>query len=349
MMSNSSDLKVVIVDDSPLILQMLKEAIDNHPGMSVVGMAEDAFEARDVIKQTNPDVITLDVEMPKMSGLEFLEKIIKLRPMPVIMVSTLTQKGADITLRALEIGAVDYVPKPDLKYSMAGGVEYFAAHLIPKLENVRNISLDNIKAYEANTDTIFSPSTGRSPYDLIGIASSTGGIERLRHVYSRLEKDMPPIMTVQHINHVYVDGMIERMQQIVPKHIMVKKASKTEKLERNTIYFADNTHHLEVKTKGGKLYSYFHDEPPLNGFKASADYLFSSMSRVEGHKMLGVIISGMGSDGAQGCLALRQNSIKTIGENKASCLVYGMSKAAMEIGGIDEEMSIKDITAYINS
>ncbi len=345
---NSSDIKVAIVDDSALIRQIIQKVVDKTPGMRVVGMAQDPFEAREMIKAQNPDVITLDVEMPKMNGIEFLDKIMKLRPMPVIMVSTLTEKGADITVQALEIGAIDYVAKPEIKHMNDDFLSFFEAELIPKIQNIKSTNISALSSLKNNTSHSANTSQ-KSAYDLIAIASSTGGIERLRYLFSHIEIELPPVVIVQHINEIYVQNMVERMQNICPPHLKVQKSRHNKKLEANTIYFADNVSHMEIKPKGNDLYLFHHDEPPLNGFKASADYLFQSISFIKNLNILGLILSGMGNDGAKGLKQLKNSGALTIGENKNSCLVYGMSKAAMDMGAIDKELTIQSITKHLNS
>lgn len=354
-MSNSSssddDLKVGIVDDSPLIRQMILSVIEDTPGMCVVGQAGDPYEARAMIKEKNPDVITLDVEMPRMNGIEFLEKIMKLRPMPVIMVSTLTKKGADVTLKALEIGAVDYVPKPDGKSIGTEGEDVFRHVLVPKLRAVKSA---NFSAYGRFTATTRKKAGAgqrlqSADYDCIGIASSTGGIERLRYLIANIHAPLPPVLIVQHINHLYVPNLAKRMQSIAPGHIQVKVARQREALEANTIYFADNLQHLQLHKIGKALYAQLVDQPPVNGFIASADVLFKSMAAALSERALGIILSGMGHDGAKGLVALHQAGGYTLGESEASCLVYGMSKAAFEMGAIDKEMSVETISSALNA
>lgn len=352
-MSSYSDLKVGIIDDSPLIRKIIQTVIEETPGMCVVGLAADPYEAREMIKSTDPDVITLDIEMPKMNGIDFLEKIMKLRPMPVIMVSTLTQKGADATLAALEMGAVDYVGKPAITQANDDVLSFFKERLVPKLRSIKYSNFSNnvarFKKGEVVSETTVTKKNASRSYDLITLASSTGGIERLRYLFSNLKVHIPPLMIVQHINKMYVENMVERMQGNVASHLLVKCAKHGEKLKENTIYFADNNAHLEVRSKGGSLYSFLHDAEPLNGFIASADYLFKSASEAAGVRNLGIIISGMGHDGAQGLLDLKKSGADTLGESEDSCLVYGMSKAASEIGATDKLISIEAISEFLNA
>lgn len=349
--SNTQPLKVGIVDDSALIRQILREVITDAPNMEVVGEAEDPYEAREMIKRSDPDVITLDIEMPKMNGIEFLEKIMRLRPMPVIMVSTLTQKGAAVTVRALEIGAMDYVAKPENQNDAQSVLSVMRDELIPKLGNVRsaNFATPNILSASDKSGVIEAPQKTNRNYDVIAIASSTGGVERLRYLISNINVNIPPVVIVQHINNRYVSNLIERNQDIAPDHIKVQAAENQRILKHNTIYFADNTQHVTLRQAKNKFQVILVDEPPCNGFVASADYLFDSMAKFEDAKILGLVLSGMGNDGAKGLLNIRKAGAETIGENKSSCLVYGMSNAAMSLGAVQKEESIQDILKIINN
>ena len=343
---NKKTLRVVIVDDSVLIRQMLEKVINDVPDMEVVGAAGDAHEARQVIKDTNPDVITLDVEMPKMSGIDFLEKIMTLRPMPVVMVSTLTQKGGQITLKALEIGAIDYVAKPAKMAHSDDLMGIFQKELIPKLNAAR---FANVKNTRLNVQPqSMPPATKKSFYDIIGVAASTGGIERLRAIFSSISVHLPPVMIVQHINERYVENMVDRFKAIIPSHLDVTIAKDNIPLHPNTIYFADNHHHLRLKMINDQPYSYLTDEAPLNGFKASADYLFQTISEAPLKNPMGLIVSGMGNDGAAGLAKMRSKGMDTIGESEESCLVYGMPKAAKDKGALKYDLNIADIIRFIN-
>ena len=352
--SNSQDIRVGIVDDSALIRQMIEAVVSETPNMKVVGTAADPYDAREMIKATNPDVITLDVEMPKMNGIEFLDKIMKLRPMPVIMVSTLTQRGADITVQALEMGAIDYVAKPVNEqgklHSGEDVLNAFRTQLVPKLKSVKSANFRSLNRLPKHAESSIQemPKKANKHYQVIGIASSTGGIERLRYLLSHIKVQMPPIVIVQHINRNFVDSMVSRLQTICPPHLTVKTAEDKERLQDNSIYIADNQKHLSVTQDSQGLKFRLIDEPPRNGFIASADYLFESLAQISGKKILGVIVSGMGSDGAKGLLKLKQSHADTVGESESSCLVYGMPRAAQQLGALKKQMSIQDILATLN-
>lgn len=350
-------LKVGIVDDSVLVRQLIKAVIESDPEMQVAFEAADPYEAREKIKMTLPDVITLDIEMPKMNGIAFLDKIMRLRPMPVIMVSTLTQKSAFVTLQALEMGAADYVAKPDVSIMRDDAVSIFQRELLPKLHSIRSMNMHASKdrALKIREDKSSHPFNMQAvAYDVIAVASSTGGIERLRYLVEQQRKNIPPILIVQHINKGFVPSMVERMQAIAPPHIAVKIAFDGAFLEQNTIYFADNRQHLSVVKKGKKLAVRLFNAPPLNGFIASADYLFGSLAAIKEKdmaslKVLAFILSGMGNDGAQKALSLRHAGADVYGEEADSCLVYGMPKAAKEMGAVAQEFSIEGVSKILNN
>jgi two-component system, chemotaxis family, protein-glutamate methylesterase/glutaminase len=354
--SNGRALKVGIVDDSPLIRKILGQVIGGVPGMTVCAEAGDPFEARDMIKHHDPDVITLDIEMPRMNGIDFLEKLMKLRPMPVIMISTLTQSGADVTLRALEMGALDYVEKPIHHENFESALKYFEKTLVPKLRMLQGqgakISSQNRRPARPNP-SVHSPVRRRAAsegeFDLVGIACSTGGVERLKYLVEGIDVHIPPILIVQHINPFYVPNMAERMNNAAPGHISVKVAKNNELLQPDVIYFADNRYHLTVRGSGDRCAAVLVDAPPVNGFTASADMLFQSMASLRHTRMLGLVLSGMGNDGAAGLLEVRNAGGHTIGESAESCLVYGMPKAAAELGALENELPLERIQEYINT
>jgi two-component system chemotaxis response regulator CheB len=353
--SNNKKIRVAIVDDSALIRQILKSIISAQPDMEVCGEAEDPLAARSMIKETNPDVITLDIEMPKMNGIEFLHKIMTLRPMPVIMVSSLTTKNADVTIQALEMGALDYVTKPANQSDVTNITKAFESDLLPKLRAIEGIQPGTIHTLHNAKESPQSHKTEAAKYagndlhaKMIAIASSTGGVERLRYLFSNLNTEIPPTLVVQHINHVYLSNLAARMDSCSPPHIKVKVGETKEILKPNTIYFANNKEHMRVKSTGSHLQLQMFEGDPLNGFIASADYLFHSAASALGKECLGIIISGMGCDGAKGIKALKETGATTLGESEKSCLVYGMPKAAAELDALTKEISIKEILGFIN-
>jgi len=340
-------IKVLICDDSAVIRQILTAFIQGEPDMEVVGTAVDPFDAREKIKQLNPDVLTLDIEMPKMDGLSFLEKIMTLRPMPVIMVSTLTQRGADATLQALEMGAFDYLGKP------SGGLHDAAA------EHFRIGLLNKIRAAAAShTAERFRAraqrptSTGEltytppvKPFDLIAIGSSTGGVEALRDVFAELPGNLPPIVLVQHMPQSFSASFAGRLNGV--SRVNVALARHGEPLQAGHAYIAEGNQHLLVAQRAAGLSTRVTDGVAVSGHCPSVDVLFESVAHAAGKRALGVILTGMGRDGASGMKEMHNKGAFTIGQDEASCVVYGMPKAAFQQGAIDVQKPLSQIARAI--
>ncbi|WP_448204448.1 protein-glutamate methylesterase/protein-glutamine glutaminase [Azospirillum sp. sgz302134] len=333
-------IRVVIVDDSSLMREMLKSIISEDPGIEVAGVARDPYEAREVIKQTNPDVITLDIEMPRMDGLSFLEKIMTLRPTPVVMVSSLTQEGSDATIRALEIGAVDCVAKPD--GSDGHGFEAMAHELIGKIRVAATARL-SMRRPHAPSATLPTPRRAGSGTRFIAIGASTGGVERIRDVLAVMPADCPPIVITQHMGPSYVPSFAARLDRISPPTVQV--ATQGARLTQGVVYIAPGDRHLVVIRDAQGYSCHIQDGPPVSGHRPSVDALFSSVARAAGPNAVGVILSGMGRDGATGMLAMREAGAYTIGEQESSCVVYGMPRAAFEAGAVAIELPLAQIPA----
>lgn len=334
----SKTIKVIVVDDSVIMRQLLTEVLNSDPDITVVAVAQHPLEARELIKQHNPDVLTLDIEMPKMNGLEFLEKIMKLRPMPVVMISSLTQKGADATMQALEIGAVDFVAKPTS--DLEKGISAQASQIIQKVKTAANANIGNlIRTPRSVTKPVFNGQA--SSKELVVIGASTGGVEALREVLQDLPSYMPPILVVQHMPAQFTDTFAKRLNTRCG--LAVKEAENGEKLQSGFVYIANGKFHLSVRKKGADFYSDFDDGEPVCGHKPSVNVLFHSTAKLDCKKMVGVILSGMGRDGAEGMLALRQAGAITIGQNEKTCVVYGMPRVANEIGAVEKEYDLPKI------
>lgn len=335
-------IRVVIIDDSALIREMLTDILSREPGFVVVGTARDPIEGREAIKMTNPDVITLDVEMPRMDGLTFLEKIMTLRPMPVVMVSSLTRTGADATIRALELGAVDCVGKPG--GSDPRGFEIMGRELVEKLKVAASARLGRRSAAPAD----FPPLTARRPADgsrFIAIGASTGGVERIRDIMAAMPESMPPIVITQHIGATFVPSFAARLDKLSKMSVQV--AENGIPMEPGHAYIAPGDRHLLVVKSGRGYACRLDDGPPVSGHRPSVDALFRSVSQVAGANAVGVILSGMGRDGAIGMKAMRDAGSHTIGESEGSCVVYGMPRAAKESGAVATELPIGRIPAEI--
>lgn len=333
-------IRVVVVDDSSLMREMLREILGAEPGIEVVGTARDPYEARELIKATNPDVITLDVEMPRMDGLSFLEKIMTLRPTPVVMVSSLTQEGSDAAVRALELGAVDCVAKP--AGSEGHGFETMVAELAAKIRVAATARL-TMRRPVATHATLPTPRRAGSGTRFIAIGASTGGVERIREVLSVTPADCPPIVITQHMGASYVPSFAARLDKQTPPS--VRLATQGARLQQGVVYIAPGDRHLAVARDAQGFHCRIEDTPLVSGHRPSVDVLFHSVAACAGPNAVGVILSGMGRDGAAGMLAMHEAGAYTIGETEASCVVYGMPRAAKEAGAVAVELPVTQIAA----
>lgn len=338
-------VSVLIVDDSTLIRQMFSEILSEDPDIRVVGTASDPYEAREKIKQLNPDVLTLDIEMPKMDGLSFLEKIMTLRPMPVIMCSTLTQKGADATIRALEIGAFDYISKP-VSNQNRDTIGALREALITKVKTAAtaNTSMRATRVQPAQNTVPFHPAGGKS-HHIIAIGASTGGVEALRDVFLQLPANSPPIVVTQHMPETFTKSFAARLNTL--SQIEVAEATHLAKLAQGKAYIAPGGIHMKVAKFGADFICKLEDGAPVSSHKPSVDVLFHSVAETVGNKAVGVILTGMGKDGAVGMKAMRDNGAYTIGQNQATCVVYGMPQVAAKTGAVQTELALNDIPAAI--
>jgi two-component system chemotaxis response regulator CheB len=288
-------VKVLIVDDSAVIRQLLTNLLSADPEIEVVGTAGDPFIARDRIKALNPDVVTLDVEMPNMDGLTFLQKIMTLRPMPVIMVSTMTQANAEVTLAALELGAVDFVTKPTT--NVAGGLADLSIELQRKVKAAARARVGQRRI--AARKPAGGPRRAVDPNaNIIAIGSSTGGVEALKEVLMDMPAICPPILVTQHMPARFTTAFAERLNRECP--MKVSEAVHNEIVEPNHVYIAPGSHHLELSRFGGKFHCALSESAPVSGHRPSVDVLFRSVARVAGASAVGVILTGMGKDGAEG-------------------------------------------------
>ena len=332
-------IKVLIVDDSLLIREIFSDILSQSPQIEVVGTASDPLDAREKIKILNPDVLTLDIEMPKMDGISFLEKIMALRPMPVIMVSTLTQKGADATIRALEIGAVDYVAKPVSNHNK-DTLGRLKEELTQKVINAASARFRN-KAIAPESSIIkFTPPAGGNK-KIIAIGASTGGVESLRELFLRLPENCPPIVVTQHMPEHFTKSFAARLDSISqPK---VEEAYNHARLKDGHAYIAAGGIHLKILKVGGDFVCKLEDSPPVSGHRPSVDVLFNSVAEAVGDRAVGVILTGMGKDGAEGMLAMRNAGAYNIGQDEASSVVYGMPKVAYNLGGVNTQLPLNKI------
>jgi two-component system chemotaxis response regulator CheB len=328
-------IRVLVVDDSAVIRQLLSTLLSSDPEIEVVGTASDPLIARDRIKELNPDVITLDVEMPNMDGVTFLRKIMTLRPMPVIMISTLTQAGAEITLEALEIGAVDFVAKPttDVAKSMAA----IAAELQAKVKIAAQTRV-GVRRIAPATRAPRRERPARSQEKIVVIGASTGGVEALKEVLIHLPAECPPILITQHMPPRFTAAFAERLNRECP--MLVSEATHNEVIEPNHAYIAPGSHHLELVRGASHFRCSLNEGPTVSGHRPSVDVLFRSAARLAGRITVGAILTGMGKDGAEGMLELRQAGAITLGQDEASSLIYGMPRAAFERGAVMRQYSL---------
>jgi two-component system chemotaxis response regulator CheB len=322
-------VRVLIVDDSPVIQQLLSMLLSADPEIEVVGTANDPLIARERIKALNPDVVTLDIEMPNMDGVTFLRKIMELRPMPVVMISTLTQAGAEITLEALEIGAVDFIGKPT--GNLNHGIEVLAAELQTKIKSAAHARVGMRRApTPARVPRPERPPSSKEK--IIAIGASTGGVEALKAVLMDMPAICPPILITQHMPSRFTGAFAARLNRECP--MAVSEAIHNQPIEPNHAYIAPGSHHMELARVGGHYRVSLNDGPNVSGHRPSVDVLFRSVARVAAKAAVGAIMTGMGKDGAAGLLELRNAGGKTLGQDETSSLVYGMPRAAFECGAV---------------
>ncbi|WP_228980018.1 protein-glutamate methylesterase/protein-glutamine glutaminase [Paraburkholderia gardini] len=344
-------IKVLCVDDSALIRSLMTEIINEQPDMMVVATAPDPLVARDLIKQHNPDVLTLDVEMPRMDGLDFLEKLMRLRPMPVVMVSSLTERGSEITLRALELGAVDFVTKP--RVGIRDGMLEYAEKLADKVRaaaraRVRQAAPAPQPGAHAQAPAAPAPLFNNplvSTEKLIIVGASTGGTEAIREVLVPLPPDAPAVLIAQHMPPGFTKSFAQRLNGLC--RITVKEAEHGERVLPGHAYIAPGHAHLLLARSGANYIAHLSEEPPVNRHRPSVDVLFRSAAQHAGKNALGVILTGMGRDGAAGLLDMKKAGAYTLAQDEASCIVFGMPREAIALGAADEIASLADMSRRV--
>jgi len=339
-------ITVIVVDDSALIRKLLSEIINSQPDMEAIGAAPDPLVAREMIRNLNPDVITLDVEMPKMDGLEFLERLMRLRPMPVVMVSSLTERGSEATLRALELGAIDYVSKP--KIDIVHGIQEYAAEIA---EKIRTAAASRPRARPA-----VSSARGAHPPPVLGnrilstekliiVGASTGGTEAIKEFLIDMPPDCPGILITQHMPETFTKSFAARLDSLC--RISVKEAEHGERVLPGHAYVAPGHSHLLLRRSGANYMTQLSDGEPVNRHRPSVDVLFRSAAEHAGKNAVGVILTGMGKDGALGMLAMKRAGAYNFAQDEASCVVFGMPKEAITAGGTDEVLPLRDIAPAV--
>ncbi|WP_313642238.1 chemotaxis response regulator protein-glutamate methylesterase [Stenotrophomonas sp.] len=333
--------RVLVIDDSALVRQVLSEILAADPGIEVVGTAADPLLAREKIKRLNPDVLTLDVEMPRMDGLAFLENLMRLHPLPVVMVSSLTERGADTTLQALALGAVDFVAKP--KLDVARGLEAYAEELRGKVKMAARSRV------RASASPLRRPASSpaaanigfRTTDRLIAIGASAGGTEALRVVLEGMPADAPAIVMTQHLPASFSTAFAERLDR--HSAMSVREASDGEAILPGHAYLPAGGRHLRVIRDGARWRCRVDDTAPVNLHKPAVDVLFHSVAQSAGANAIGAILTGMGEDGARGLLAMKQAGAATLAQDEASSVVWGMPGSAVKLGGVDEVLPLEKI------
>lgn len=337
-------IKVLVVDDSALIRRLMTEIINAQPDMDVVAAVADPYAAREAIKAHAPDVLTLDVEMPRMDGLDFLEKLMRLHPMPVVMVSTLTERGSEIAMRALELGAVDFVAKPKLDVARGMGE---AAEAIT--DRIRAAARARVRRPAADASRARVPATlgnrRLSTEKLIIVGASTGGTEALRDFLVQLPPDSPGVLITQHMPAGFTAAFARRLDGLC--RITVKEAEDGERVLPGHAYIAPGAQHLLVRRSGANYVTALSDAPPVNRHKPSVEVLFHSAAQAVGPNALGIMMTGMGKDGAQAMLEMRQAGAHNIAQDETSCVVYGMPREAVALGAVHEVVPLGEIAARV--
>lgn len=339
--------KVLVIDDSALIRSLLTEMINQQKDLEVVGAAPDPLIAREMIKQLNPDVLTLDVEMPKMDGLDFLEKLMRLRPMPVLMVSTLTERGSEITLRALELGATDFVTKP--KTAITEGMREYSSIIADKIRTAAKAKIACLQRSAkpaAQSETLgMLKNPLISSEKLIIIGASTGGTEAIKSFLLQMPSDCPGILITQHMPAGFTKSFANRLDSLCK--ISVKEAVDGERVLPGHAYIAPGDKHLLLARSGANYITKLSDAEPVNRHKPSVDVLFDSAASNAGKNAIGVILTGMGKDGAAGMARMKQAGAFNYAQNEESCVVYGMPREAVAHGGVDEVAHLTELPKLV--
>jgi two-component system, chemotaxis family, protein-glutamate methylesterase/glutaminase len=346
-------IKVLIVDDSALVRRLLTEILQSDASFEVIGTASDPYVAREKIKKCNPDVITLDVEMPRMDGITFLENLMRLRPMPVVMVSSLTQHGAEVTLRALELGAVDFVAKP--KVNVAGGLGNYSEEIIAKVRTAARARVSALRTTSAvapklSADAVLPQvAIGRRMLKttdrIIAIGASTGGTEALRELLVALPPDAPGIVISQHIPAAFSGPFAKRLDQVAA--MSVCEAQDGQYILPGHAYVAPGDRHLIVERDGARYRCRLNDGAHVNRHRPSVDVMFRSVAQHVGPNAMGVILTGMGDDGARGLKEMQEAGARTIAQDEASSVVWGMPGSAVKLGAADQVLSLRNIPARL--
>jgi two-component system chemotaxis response regulator CheB len=331
-------IRVLIVDDSATARAVLKEILSAAVGIEVVGAAPDAYVARDKIVELHPDVICLDVEMPRMDGISFLKKLMIYMPTPVVMVSSLTRKGAQVTLDALEAGAIDYVAKPHS--NIYDGADEIKHELIEKVRIAARAHVKKTEPTEIKKIAAYTP-LAETTQKVIAIGASTGGTEALKEVLMRMPRNSPGIIVVQHMPGTFTRAFAQRLNELC--EMSVKEAENGDHVGMGQVLIAPGNYHMVLRRSGARYYVEIGEGHNVSGHKPSVDVLFSSTAKAAGRNAIGIILTGMGADGAKGMAAMHGEGAVTIAQDEKSCVVFGMPKVAIEKGGVDHIVPLDKI------
>ncbi|WPP53531.1 protein-glutamate methylesterase/protein-glutamine glutaminase [Catalinimonas niigatensis] len=352
----TTKLKVFIIDDSAFMRQLLTEILESDPHIKVVGTASDPFVAAKKLASEVPDVITLDVEMPRMDGITFLRKLMSQHPLPVVVISSLTGKGSETAVKALEYGAVEVIQKPDLYDKVK--LEEAKIRLIDSVKAAQLSRVSRRKVREVYTvekklsaDVVMAPARGNSMIKttekVVAVGASTGGTEALRDFLSALPADSPGIIIVQHMPEMFTRSFANRLNQLCK--ISVKEAENGDTVIRGRALIAPGNKHMLLKRSGARYYVDVVDGPLVNRHRPSVDVLFRSVAEYAGKNSIGIIMTGMGDDGAKGMLEMKQAGAYTIAQDEKSCVVFGMPKEAIKLNAVDKILPLEHISKYVTN
>ncbi|MEM7207170.1 MAG: chemotaxis response regulator protein-glutamate methylesterase [Pseudomonadota bacterium] len=338
-------IKVLVVDDSALVRQLLTELLSSDRDIEVVGTAQDPYVARDKIKQLNPDVITLDVEMPKMDGITFLSNLMRLRPTPVVMISSLTQKGADVTLNALELGAIDFVGKPTI--DLAAGLQSYGEEICEKVKIAARADVKRLsQAKQADVPKkVAFTSQFETTDKIIAIGASTGGTEAVREVLDMLPANSPAVLITQHIPESFSDRFAQRLNKT--SELKVVEAKDGDNVLPGHAYVAPGSHHLKLVKSGARFMCKLSDAAPVNRHRPSVDVLFDSVADICGQNAVGLILTGMGNDGAAGLKKMKTAGAYTIAQDQASSVVWGMPGEAVKLEAVNSVVPLDNVAGEL--
>lgn len=336
-------IKVLVVDDSATMRKLLSKIVTSCPDMELVGTAADPFAAREVIVKNLPDVMTLDLEMPKMDGLSFLQRVMTHLPVRTLIISSLAKEGSEVALRALELGAIDVIEKPSLEVSKT--IEAMTEKIALK---IRMAAKARIQKIQPSTNVSLQKSAvllNKTTHQILAIASSTGGTEALKVVLRGLPPDLPGTVIVQHMPEKFTKTYSESLNKMFP--FEVKEAEENDKVVPGRVLLAPGNFHMEIVRNGAYYHVRLNQEPPMHGVRPAADILLKSVAKFAGANSLGVVLTGMGKDGAEGLLEMRKAGAFTLGQSEKTCVVYGMPQAAEHMGALEKVLDLDKISAEL--